>query len=125
MTDDTAAPIIPLHHPQPKRAKAPAERAKSYRQRTKAKVRSLPVAAQVSTTLSESDMVTPITPAPPPTVALCAVTPSRPRVAPILLTASALALAGVGMTMNAGLRGRLDRAISPDGFSSPLAWLPI
>jgi hypothetical protein len=60
----------------------------------------LPVAAQVSTTLSEFEKVTPVTEVPPPTVALRAVTPSRLRVAPILLTASAFALAGVGMTMN-------------------------
>lgn len=100
MADDTTASIITLQQPRPKRAKSPAERAKAYRQRKNASVPALPVAAQVTTTLSESDMVTPVAPVPPPTVALCAVTPSRPRVAAILLMASALALAGVGMTMN-------------------------
>jgi hypothetical protein len=94
MADETAASIITLHQPQTKRAKTPAERSKAYRQRKKASVPALPVTAQVSTTVSESGKVAPVTPVPPATVASGAVTPSRPRVAPILLTASAFALAG-------------------------------
>src|SRR6266478_5025195 len=96
MADDTTASIITLHQPRPKRAKTPA--AKSYRKRKKASVPALPVAAQESATLPDSDKVAPVTPVPTPTVDV--VTPSPARVAPILLTASALALAGVGMAMN-------------------------
>ena len=91
MADDTtAASVVSLHQPRSKRAKTPAERAKAYRQRKKASVPA--VVAQVSTTLSESGKVTPVTPVPPPTIASGAVTPSRPRVAPILLQIAALAL---------------------------------
>ncbi len=115
MADDTTASIITLQQPRPKRAKTPAERAKAYRRRKKASVPALPVAAQVSTP-SEPENVTPVTPMPPPTVALRGVTPSRPRVAPILLTASALALAGVGMTMN----GWFARSL---GSSDIAGWL--
>ena len=63
MADDTTASIIPLHQPPPKPAKTPAERAKAYRQRKKAKAPALPVAAQVPTTVSEPDNVAPVTPA--------------------------------------------------------------
>ena len=90
MADDTIGSVISLHQPRPKRAKISAERAKAYRQRKKASVPA--VVAQVSTTLSESGKVTPVTPVPPPTIASGAVTPSRPRVAPILLQIAALAL---------------------------------
>jgi len=93
MADETLASVIPLH--KPKKAKTGAERARAYRQRKKASVPA--VAARVATTLSESGKVTPVT---PPTIASGAVTPSRPRVAPILLTASAFALAVVGIIMN-------------------------
>ncbi len=98
MADDTTASIITLHQPPPKPAKTSAERAKAYRQRKKARAPALPVAA----TVSEPDNVAPVTPVPPPAVATPSrfVTPSRLRIAPILLTASAFALAGVGMTMN-------------------------
>ena len=114
MADDTTASIITLHQPRPKRSKTPAERAKSYRKRKKASVPALPVAAQVSTTFSESDKVAAVNPAPPPTVDL--VPPSRPRVAPILLTAAALALAGVGITTN----GWFARSL---GSSDIAGWL--
>src|SRR5437868_3670745 len=109
MADDTTASIITLHQPRPKRAKTPA--AKSYRKRKKASLPVLPVAAQEFTTLLESDKVAPVTPI--PTVD---VTQSRPRVGPILLTASALALAGVGMTMN----GWFARSL---GSSDIAGWL--
>jgi hypothetical protein len=115
MTDD-AASIITLHQPQTKRAKTPAERSKAYRQRKKASVPALPVTAQVSTTVSESDKVAPVTPVPPPTNTSGAVTPSRSRVAPILLMAAAFALAGVGMTMN----GWFARSL---GSSDVAGWL--
>jgi hypothetical protein len=98
MVDDTTASVIALHRPRPKRAKTGAERAKAYRKRKKVSVPA--VVAQVSTTLSESGKVTPVTPVRPPTVVPNADTPSRPHVAPILLTASAFALAVVGITMN-------------------------
>jgi hypothetical protein len=115
MTDDTAS-IITLHQPQTKRAKTPAERSKAYRQRKKASVPALPVTAQVSTTVSECDKVAPATPVPPSTIASGAVTPSRARVAPILLTASAFTLAGVGMTMN----GWFARSLGSSDFAG---WL--
>ncbi len=131
MADDTTASIITLHQPPPKRAKTPAERAKAYRQRKKAKVPALPVAAQVPTTVSEPDNVAPVTPVPLPAVALGVVTPSRfvtqsrLRIAPILLTASAFALAGVGMIMNGWFARSLGSSDFADTFSSPLAWPPI
>src|SRR5216683_858874 len=100
MADDTSASIITLHQPRPKKTtKTPAERAREYRQRKKAEksvtVPDLPVPASVPATVS-----TPVTPLPPPTVALRAITPSRRSAAPLLLTVAALALAVVGMTMN-------------------------
>jgi hypothetical protein len=95
MADDISASVIPLHQPRPKKAQTPAERAKAYRERKKVAAPALPVPASVPATVS-----TPVTLLPRPTVTLRAVTPSRPRVAPILLTMAALALAVVGMTMN-------------------------
>jgi hypothetical protein len=102
LADDTSASIITLHQPRPKKAtKTAAERAREYRQRKKAEKSvavpdlPLPVPASVPATVS-----TPVTPLPPPTVALRAITPSRRSAAPLLLTIAALALAIVGMTMN-------------------------
>jgi hypothetical protein len=102
LADDTSASIITLHQPRPKKAtKTAAERAREYRQRKKAEKSvavpdlPLPVPASVPATVS-----TPVTPLPPPTVALRAITPSRRSAAPLLLTIAALALAVVGMTMN-------------------------
>ena len=106
MADDTSASIITLHQPRPKKAtKTPAERAREYRQRKKAEksvtVPDLPVPAPVPVPASVPATVsTPVTPLPPPTVTLRAITPSRRSAAPILLTVAALALAVVGMTMN-------------------------
>ena len=116
MADDTTASIITLHQPPSKPAKTPAQRAKSYRQRKKTKVvPAMPVAAQASTTLPEPDKA-PVTAVQPQTVTPGIVTPSRSRVTPILLTASALALAGVGMTMN----GWFARSL---GSSDIAGWL--
>jgi hypothetical protein len=99
MADDVSASIITLHQPhsapKTKTPLTPAERAKAYRARKKAAVPTLPVPASVPATVS-----TPVTPLPPPTVTLRAITPSRRSAAPILLTVAALALAVVGMTMN-------------------------
>src|SRR5260370_6105236 len=108
MADDTSASIITLHQPRPKKAtKTPAERAREYRQRKKAEksvtVPDLPVPASVPVPVPASvpaTVSTPVTPLPPPTVALRAITPSRRSAAPLLLTIAALALAVVGMTMN-------------------------
>src|SRR5260370_26851588 len=108
MADDTSASIITLHQPRPKKAtKTPAERAREYRQRKKAEksvtVPDLPVPASVPVPVPASvpaTVSTPVTPLPPPTVTLRAITPSRRSAAPILLTVAALALAVVGMTMN-------------------------
>src|SRR5216683_289234 len=92
MADDTSASIITLHQPRPKKTtKTPAERAREYRQRKKAEksvtVPDLPVPASVPATVS-----TPVTPLPPPTVALRAITPSRRSAAPLLLTVAALVM---------------------------------
>jgi hypothetical protein len=98
MADDVSASVITLHQARPKKAKTPRERAKAYRDRKKVAAPVVPVPAT-----SVATVLTPVTPLPPPTVTLRAgeaVAPSRPRVAPILLTMAALALAVVGMTMN-------------------------
>jgi hypothetical protein len=95
MADDTSASIITLHQPRPKKAKTPRERAKAYRDRKKAAAPALPVPVPTS-----AAVLTPVTPLPPPTITSPALTPPRLRVAPILLTMAALALAAVGMTMN-------------------------
>jgi len=112
MADETSASIIALHQPRPKRARAPAKRAKRGK---KASIPALPLVEQVTAT-SESDDVMPLIPVLPSPVALPAIAPSRLRVAPILLTASALALGGVGMTMN----GWFARSL---GSSDIAGWL--
>ena len=116
MADDTTASVITLHQPRPKRTKTPAERAKSYRQRKKASVAASKGAAPATAIVTEPDKVASVILAPPPAAALPAVAPSRPRAAPILLAASALALAGVGMTMN----GWFARSL---GSSDIAGWL--
>jgi len=120
MADDTTASIITLHQPPPKRAKSRAVKtpaaktpaAKSPRKRKQISLPVFPVAAQEFATLPESGKVAPVTPIPTVDV----VAPSPPRLAPILLTASALALAGVGMTMN----GWFARSL---GSSDIAGWL--
>src|SRR5262245_53497769 len=115
MADETTESIIAPHQPQPKRARAPAKRAKSHRRRKRASIPALPLVEDVTAT-SESDDVMPLIPVLPPPVALPAIAPSRLRVAPMLLTASALAMGGVGMTMN----GWFARSL---GSSDIAGWL--
>lgn len=89
MANDDTASVITLHQPRPKTA---AERAKAYRQRQKA---NLPAVVP-----APAPIATPVTVRPPENVAFGPVR-RRPNVAPILLTVAALALAVVGMAMNA------------------------
>jgi hypothetical protein len=129
MADDTTASVIPLHQvPPKKRAKTSAERAKAYRQRTRQKAKvavsadaeSLSSASLIPLEFSSGDPAfaePPVTP--PPTVTLHLaepVTPSRRQVAPVLLSTAALALAGVGITMN----GWFARSL---GSSDLAGWL--
>ena len=108
MAEDHTASIIPLHQSSRPAAKTPAERAAAYRQRKKAANLPAVITAPAPSTTSSS---TPVTLLPREDVASVDPTPRgagfRPvsrdtgRAAPILLTAAALALAGVGVTMNA------------------------
>jgi hypothetical protein len=119
MAEDASASVIPLHQPRPNKARASAERAKAYRRRKKA--------SAANAAASSSDHLIPLdfpwadaanaalpimAPAnepatgrqlensPPATVTLRAVRLSRGQVAPVLLSAAALALAAVGIFMN-------------------------
>jgi len=109
MADDTTASVIPLHQvPPKKRAKGSAERAKAYRQRKK----SQPATNAAPLQQLESE-------APPPTVALQAISPvtaERRLVAPVLLQIAALTLAVVGITMN----GWFGRSL---GSTDAAGWL--
>jgi len=109
MADDTTASVIPLHQvPPKKRAKGSAERAKAYRQRKK----SQPATNAAPLHQLESE-------APPPTVALQAISPvtaERRLVAPVLLQIAALTLAVVGITMN----GWFGRSL---GSTDAAGWL--
>ena len=89
-TTDTAS-IISLH--QPRKAKTGAERARAYRERKRA--------AGTALTVRPVDVpaVTVLTPLPPPTVTLRAVTPSR-SLSSVALLLAAFALAVVGITIN-------------------------
>jgi hypothetical protein len=102
MADHDSASIVTLHQPRPARAKTPAERAKAYRQRKRAAA--LPVVQEGVLPTLPALVLTPVTLL-PPTVATgdyspVRDTPPRRQVAPLLLTVAALALAGVGVTMN-------------------------
>lgn len=100
-TDETAS-IHQLH--QPRRAKSAAERAKAYRERQKAAAQprggTLPrlpaIPAPVPTSVTSSIPVRST-----PTVTFAPVKSSRNHASSYLLAAAALALAIVGMTMNA------------------------
>jgi len=121
MADDVSASVIRLLQPRPKKAKAAAERAKAYRQRKKAAAAAANAAALSSEHLIPLDFLAAdaanaalpipapaeqvsqlrqLESAPPPTVTLRAVRPSRRLVAPVLLSTAALALAAVGIFMN-------------------------
>jgi hypothetical protein len=132
MPDDSTASVIPLHQvPPKKRGKTGAERAKASRQRKPRKAKAA-VPADDESSSSESLIPLeflsadlefaepPVTP--PPTVTLQAaepVAPSRPsprRIGPVLLSAAALALAGVGIAMN----GWFARSL---GSSDLAGWL--
>jgi len=86
MATDNSATIIPLH--QPKRPKTPAERARAYRLRKKAGGGE----SRPPDPVTVPARVTPVTPR--------SVTASRWPLASILLTGTALMLAGVGIVMN-------------------------
>jgi hypothetical protein len=120
MADDISASVINLHQPGPKKAKTDAERARASRERKKARalLSSLPVQAvtpvapveDCSTRADHEGAISKIlptgtvTPLPPPTVTLAPVTASRSSrrsAAWIILMAAALALAAVGICMNA------------------------
>jgi hypothetical protein len=129
MADDSTASVIPLHQvPPKKRGKTGAERAKAPRQRKPRKAKAA-VPADADSSSSESLIPLeflsadlefsepPVTPS--PTVTLHAaepVTPSRRRIGPVLLSAAALALAGVGIAMN----GWFARSL---GSSDLAGWL--
>jgi len=98
MADDTSASIITLHQPPQKPAMSPAERAKAYRQRKRANLPAVPLP-----TSAPAQDLTPVTvrvEENPASVTFRVTPPSRRHAAPALLTVAALALAGVGITMN-------------------------
>jgi hypothetical protein len=115
MADDVSASIIPLHQvPPKKRARADTGRAKAKRKRKPQKPKAA-VSEDMDFPASESLIPPeflsadldisqpPIAPAPVPTATLEVAEPvkrSRRQVAPLLLSTAALALAGVGITMN-------------------------
>jgi hypothetical protein len=102
MANDTSATITLLHQPPPARAKTPAERAKAYRERKRAAA--LPITSSIPAPCSAklpAVIPTPVTLLPREELTLAPARSGRPlQVAPILLTVAALALAGVGVTMN-------------------------
>lgn len=104
MADVTSASILPLHQPQTKTAKTPAQRAKAYRDRKRAAALPavIPASAPAPTPVlpTQRPHATPLTLLPPETVTPQAAPPARRHAAPALLTVAALALALVGMIMN-------------------------
>jgi hypothetical protein len=142
MAEDTTASVIPLHQVPPKRkARTSAQRSKPRSPRKPRKAKAAPADddALGSETLASLDSETLIPPeflstdlvvaepvaAPPPPVALQAVeplsepappSPRRQLFAPVLLSIAALALAGVGITMN----GWFARSL---GSSDIAGWL--
>jgi hypothetical protein len=142
MAEDTTASVIPLHQVPPKRkARTSAQRSKPRSPRKPRKAKAAPADddALGSETLASPDSETLIPPeflstdlvvadpvaASPPPVALQAVeplsepappSPRRQLFAPVLLSIAALALAGVGITMN----GWFARSL---GSSDIAGWL--
>jgi hypothetical protein len=119
MADDVSASVIPLHQPRPKKVKTGAERAKAYRRRKKASAADaappssehlipldFPSADAANAALpfpapaEQLSQIRQLPSAPPPTVTLRGVRPSRRPVASVLLSTAALALATVGIVMN-------------------------
>jgi len=129
MADDVSASIIPLHQvPPKKRARAGAVRAKPTRKRKPRKPKAA-VSEDMDFAASESlippeflsadmDIAEPpnTLPAIVTSPATAPVTRSRRQIAPLLLSTAALALAGVGITMN----GWFARSL---GSSDVAAWL--
>lgn len=103
MVDDSTASIIPLHHPR--RPKTAAERQRAYRLRKRQQCQdaSADVLPDVPADVIANDLpVTPAVASPVTanvTVSHCHVTGGRP-INSRALTAAALALGGVGVTMN-------------------------
>jgi hypothetical protein len=135
MADDTTASVIPLHQvPPKKKGKTGAERAKAYRQRKRRKAKAVtsedaesPSSASLiplEFLSAESAFAEP--PVTSPQTDQFRVTESstgpalqpvtRPPITPILLSAAALALAGVGIMMN----GWFARSL---GSSDVAKWL--
>jgi hypothetical protein len=128
MADETTASVIPLHQvPPKKRVKTDAERSKAYRQRKRQRAKTA-VSADAESPTSESliplefssaDSAFAEPPVTPPTVTSHLAEPVTQwwrHVAPVLLSAAALALAGVGITMN----GWFARSL---GSSDVAGWL--
>ena len=135
MADDVSASVIPLHQPRPKKTKTPAERAKTYRQRKRQEAKA-PVSTNSESPSSASlippeflsadsaaaEPPVPVTPSAVSNVEAEAFAsprvtqPSRRHGAPALLTVAALALAGVGITIN----GWFARSL---GSSDVAGWL--
>jgi len=120
MADHDSASIVTLHQPRPKTAKTPAERAAAYRARKRANLPAVipapaPAPASIPSTTSCSTPVT-LLPREDVTFPQRTSTPARRQVAPILLTIAALALAEVGVTMNAWYAHSL-------GSSETAGWL--
>jgi hypothetical protein len=131
MADETTASVIPLHQVPPKRkAKTAAERAKAYRRRkqqsaspaTVAETEFLSAAAlkpSIEGLVPEPAITEPfVTQATTETTPRPAefVTPSRRRLAPIVLSIAAFALAAAGITIN----GWFARSL---GSSDAAGWL--
>jgi hypothetical protein len=119
MADDVSASVIPLHQPRPKKVKTGAERAKAYRRRKKASAADVAppssehlipldfpsadaanAALPIPAPAEQLSQIRQLPSAPPPTVTLRGVRPSRRPVASVLLSTAALALAAVGIVMN-------------------------
>jgi hypothetical protein len=120
MAKETTAPH--LHLVQPQRPATPAERAKAYRERQKAKVRAsaslgVPEGDRARIDVPQTVGVTVSTPVVPAVSFNEAAEPAPARpLAPIMLTVAALALGAVGVTMN----GWFARSL---GSSEAAGWL--